>query len=482
MISKNGFEMQKIVKVVLPQLFIAVIAFLLITLGHAAKPVWTFTPDPYYPPTVSITSAGSATIKYVVTNQSRRAHTLVMQPIVGITQITSGSCSNPFILGYQESCTLNLMVNGSALTSDVRGGPVVCQQGSTSECYQPGLPLNITRIPIARYLITPTADGHGTISPNTPQTVIAGSNLTFTASPNANYLVDQWIVGGGIAQKGGSTFTLSNIIANHTIEVTFTRRGVIYTGTLSGSVYFSTDNGLTWFNTAVPSLGSGVNSVFSTPNTLYVGSADSKVYYSTSNGTLWNSTTSVPGGVSVNSVFVVTINGVPTIYVGTQDGKVYYSIDGNTWTVTTANPGSGAVNSIFITPLNTIYAASEDGNVYYSINNGTSWNKINGPTTAPVQNVFATNSQLYINTRQTSSNSTLPPGTIDFEYAYFSNSLTDLNPTWTLFSQITYTLFVNSDASLIHAGTQDGYVFSLTTGDELGFITYSPITSLFFLE
>lgn len=479
--------MQKKFKTAVCQLVIAVVAFLFMAISYAGKPLWTFTPDPYYPATVSITSIGSASIKYVVTNQSRRTHTLALQAIAGITQITSaGNCPNPFTLGYQQSCTLNLLVNGGALTRNIIGGPVVCQQGRMLECYQPDSSnaLNITRIPVANYLITPIADANGSITPNTPQTVVAGSSLTFNATPNAGYYVDQWFVDGGIAQKGGSTLTLSNIIANHTVEVSFSPAGTIYAGTLSGFVYFSTDNGLTWVNTTVPSVGNAVNSVFATSSTLYVGSADSKVYYSTNNGVLWNSTTSVPGGAAVNSVFVATVNSIPTIYVGAQNGSVYYSTDGNTWTATSTNPGSGPVNSIFITPANTIYVGSEDGNVYYSIDNGTHWNGINGPTipiTAPVHNVFATSNQLYINTRQISSNSTLPPGTIDFEYAYASNSLTTANPTWTLLSQITYTLFVNSDASVMHAGTQDGYVFSLTTGDELGFITYSPITSLFFL-
>lgn len=479
--------MQKIVKAALLRLIIAVVTLLFMTLSYAGQPLWTFTPDSYYPPAVSITSAGSATIKYLVTNQSHKVHTLVMKPIAGITQITSaGNCSNPFTLAYQQSCTLNLLINGGLLNDNIRGGPVICQQGSSLACYQPDLTnsLNITRIPLARYLITPSAQAHGLITPDTLQTVVAGNSLTFTATPDENYHVYQWIVDGGLAQKGGATFTLPSIVANHTVEVSFTRAGAIYAGTFSGYVYFSNDNGLTWTNTVVPSPGNAVNSVFSTANTLYVGSTDGKVYYSTDNGSLWNSTAAVPGSTPVNSVFVATMNNVLTIYVGTQDGNVYYTVDGTTWTAT-ANPGSAAVNSLFITAANAIYAGSADGHVYYSINNGNNWSQINGPATmvaAPVQNVFVANNQLYINTRQTSANGTLPPGTIDFEYAYFNNNPTDLNPVWTLFSQITYTLFVNSDASVIHAGTQGGYVFSLTTGDELGFITYSPITSLFFLE
>ncbi|CEG56620.1 InlB B-repeat-containing protein [Legionella fallonii] len=481
--------MKQLVKTSLLQFFTTVVAVLLSIMSYAGKPLWTFNPDPYYPPTVSITTVGTATIKYKITNNSRKTHTLAMQKIQGITpqSISPGDCSNPFILTYEQSCTLNLLVDGKALTGNVSGGPIVCQQGGLSQCYQPDANsiLNITRIPVAQYLITPTADVDGTIKPNTPQTVIAGSNLTFTATPSAGYQVDQWIVDDGVAQKGGTTLTLSNIETNHTVEVTFARIGTIYAGTLSGLVYFSTDNGLTWTLTTTPSPGNTVNSVFSTPNTLYVGSADGKVYYSTDNGTLWSSTNSIPGATPVNSVFVTTTSNTTTIYVGTSDGTVYSSTDGGTiWNSTSTHPSSSAVNSIFITPSNTIYLGSQDGNVYFSENNGMNWHQITGPEASipvPIQNVFATNSQLYVNTRQTSSNNTLPNGTIDFEYAYFSNSLTDANPTWTLFSQISYTLFVNSDASVIHAGTQGGYVYSLTTGDELGFITYSPITSLFFL-
>lgn len=462
---------------------VAMVTLMYMTIASAGNPVWTFSPDHYYSPTLSITSAGSAIVKYAVTNQSRKSHTLEMIPIKGITQITSGgNCSAVFTLGYHQSCTLGLLVNGNQLSGNVQGGPVVCQQGNSLECYQPGFAdtLNITLIPIARYLITTSAANNGAITPSTPQTVLAGSSLIFTATPAPGYQVDQWLVDGGLTQKGGSTFTLSHIDTNHTVEVTFTHAGTIYAGTASGFVYFSMDNGLTWNMTPPPSSGFGVNSIFVTPSTLYAGSADGKVYYSTNNGVTWTATATVPGASAVNTVFVNSVN---TIYTGTQDGSVFHSTDGVTWHATTM-PGAGAVNSLFITPANVLYAGSGDGNIYYSLNNGSSWNPITGPeasASVPVQNVFATNNQLYVNTRRVSSNSTLPPGTVDFEYTYTSNSLTNVNPAWSLLSQITYTLFVNSDASVIYAGTQSGYVFSLTTGDQLGFITYSPITSLFFL-
>lgn len=475
--------MQKKIKVAVCQYITVLVTLFVMTMGHAGNPLWTFTPDPYYPSTVSVTSASSAIIKYTVTNQSHKTHTLVMKPIPGITQnTTGGNCSTSFTLKYLKSCTLELLVDGSRLSASIRGGPVVCESGNPNQCYQPSLAnsLNITLAPLAKYVITPTAAANGSITPNAPKTVVSGSSIPFTATPSMGYQVDQWLVDGGLVQKGGSQFTLLNVDANHTVDVTFTQKGALYAGLANGSVYFSTDNGLSWNFTTIPSVGNGVTSVFATETTLYAGSTDGKVYSSESNGVFWSASSAIPGGASVSSVFVTKIATTTTLYCGASDGAVYYSIDhGTTWTATT-NPGSGAVNSLFVTPTNVLYAGSDDGSIYYSLNQGANWNQINGPG-ASVQNVFVTSDSLYVNTRKISSNSTLPAGTVDFEYVYSSNSLTATNPVWTLLSQITYTLFVNADASVIYAGTQDGYVFSLTTGDELGFITYSPINSLFFL-
>ncbi|MDI1352704.1 MAG: hypothetical protein PSV35_08090, partial [bacterium] len=457
-----------------------------VTLSFAGKPMWTFTLDPNFPANPTVTSTDSATIQYTITNQSLKTHTLVMTPIIGISQNTAkGNCPNPFTLAYQQSCTLNLLVEGKMLRGNIKGGPVVCQQGSPLLCYQPPLStnLNITRVPVGYYLITPNADLHGTIAPNTPKIVAAGSNLTLTATPEKGYHVDQWLVDGGIAQKGGTTFTLARIKTNHSVEVTFTKAGTLYATTFSGFVYFSMDNGLTWSHTTTPSSGNAANSVYATAKTLYVGSADGSVYYSTNNGSSWNATATVPGASPIVSIYVVMQNNIPIIYAGTEQGKIYYSTNNASWTPTT-NPSSGAINSIFITPSNTLYVGSGDGNIYHSSDKGAHWHTIKGPnptTGMAIHNLFATNGQLYINTRHISTNTTLPAGTIDFEYAYSSDSLTKANPTWTLLSQLIYTLFVNSDATVMHAGTQDGYVYSLTTGESLGFITYSPITSLFFL-
>ena len=95
-------------------------------LVYAGIPVWTFLP--LRATTISLSTADTATIQYQVTNQSRKTHTLEMRGITGISQNTTpGNCANPFTLGYQQSCTLTLTVDGSSLQGSVAGGPVVCQ-------------------------------------------------------------------------------------------------------------------------------------------------------------------------------------------------------------------------------------------------------------------------------------------------------------------------------------------------------------------
>jgi len=84
------------------------------------------------------------------------------------------------------------------------------------------------------YIITPTGGANGTISPNTPIPALCGENQTFTAAPNNCHEVNQWIVNGVIVQTGGTTYTVSNVQTNTTIQVTF--KTITYTVTpMAGS-------------------------------------------------------------------------------------------------------------------------------------------------------------------------------------------------------------------------------------------------------
>lgn len=116
--------------------------------SHADQPVWTFTPTTattvVFP--VNLTSS----IIYKVSNQSSRAHTLVIKPIQGVMQV--GACVLAPKGQTGDTCTLNLSVTGNQLPSGgISGGPVLCQSNSDgtpnpNQCYQPNPQdrLNIT--------------------------------------------------------------------------------------------------------------------------------------------------------------------------------------------------------------------------------------------------------------------------------------------------------------------------------------------------
>lgn len=141
----------------------------------AGTPLWSFTP--LTATTVDVPSNGTATVQYQVTNHSAKIHTLVLQPITGITQNTSGNgiCGTPFILQKNASCILSLQVNGNALSQSITDGPIVCEQASKLQCYRPAA-ANTLRITQAAPILSATIAESGS-----PVTLISnGSSSTLT--------------------------------------------------------------------------------------------------------------------------------------------------------------------------------------------------------------------------------------------------------------------------------------------------------------
>lgn len=120
-------------------------AFFVTTTGEAGIPLWTFIPDADFPPALTVSASGTATVKYTVINNSTKAHTLVIKPTNGLSQ--AAACT----LAPKGSCELSLLVNGSTLPANgISEGPVLCQtnaDGSPNglQCYQPSQ-ANILRI------------------------------------------------------------------------------------------------------------------------------------------------------------------------------------------------------------------------------------------------------------------------------------------------------------------------------------------------
>ena len=79
--------------------------------------------------------------------------------------------------------------------------------------------------PSVYFTITPGAGPGGTISPDTAQRLIPARISPSPRPPIRNYAVNTWAVDGEEVQTGGTTFTLSNITADHTVKVTFSYTG-----------------------------------------------------------------------------------------------------------------------------------------------------------------------------------------------------------------------------------------------------------------
>jgi hypothetical protein len=220
---------------------------LLMALSHAADPLWTFTPQT--PTTVAVAANGTATVKYLITNQTKTSYKLAMKSIPGVTQVTTaGNCQKLFTLAYNQSCVLNLKVKGSALTSPIVGGPSVCQWLNSIKCYQPSSSqqLNITRAVDASYTVGGSVFGlNGSVvlenNNNNPIALNADGNFTFTTAlmQGASYSVkvkSQPTNQTCTVSNGNGTVTNANV-TNVTVNCSTNTRAVGGTITgLSGSI------------------------------------------------------------------------------------------------------------------------------------------------------------------------------------------------------------------------------------------------------
>jgi len=114
---------------------------------------------------------------------------------------------------------------------------------------------------INQYIVTASAGPGGNISPAGDVTKNYGSNQMFTATPDTGYTVDKWTVDGNDVQTGGTTYTLNNITAAHTISVTFLVQTLYITamadanGSINPCWTFGRDYGSSQLFTATPNTG-----------------------------------------------------------------------------------------------------------------------------------------------------------------------------------------------------------------------------------
>lgn len=172
--------------------FRIILLFCFLTQVHAGIPVWSFAPDPNFPPNTSVNIGSTATVRYLVTNNSLKNHRLALKPQRGVRQ--EGAC----ILGPRgsstASCELTLTIIGSEIPpTGLFGGPILCQANSNgspniNECYQPSLgdTLAINVLSAAPFLTASLADLALSITGLTLDGLPSGQSRVFTITNTGN--------------------------------------------------------------------------------------------------------------------------------------------------------------------------------------------------------------------------------------------------------------------------------------------------------
>ncbi len=315
----------------------------ILTTVWAGIPVWTF--EPLTPTTIAVPANGTATVQYRVTNQSNKSHTLIMQPIRGVTQITTGLnvCGNPFVLQGKNSCTLSLQINGSQLSSRIVDGPVVCQHGSTNQCYRPSSAniLHITQVsPVAEAEITVTnspltltVDGAtGALIINNISTQVTATNITSNFTGTA--------LEGNVTETGN---TCVSVLPGESCTLTYTPGNTVVPQT-----NFTIQGTNTNVQTAAIAIQTNITVTAINPDT---GTTSGGTGVTLTGTGLTNASAITFGGVPATSVNVVNsttvtavtpahIAEVVDVVVSTPDGDATLT-NGYTYENTTVGQASG---------------------------------------------------------------------------------------------------------------------------------------------
>ncbi|WP_058447665.1 WD40/YVTN/BNR-like repeat-containing protein [Legionella feeleii] len=199
----------------------------------------------------SIPTSATATASFRVTNMTSRVPLTVIDqsyfPSSSGLSILSSSCGS--LIGPGQSCTITLQFQAPSTPRIISAE---LREWAKPSADAIRFPFTIAVVRPPTFTITGSAGAGGAISPNTPQTVNSGGSIMFTAAPSAGFAVSQWFLDGILVQSGGLTYTLSNITADHTVQVTFFS-GLIAVGNYTNTsvirtplIFLSATNGSAW--------------------------------------------------------------------------------------------------------------------------------------------------------------------------------------------------------------------------------------------
>ena len=240
-----------------------------VSVNHGANQTFTITPNTGYTVLNVVVDGSSigAVTTYTFSNVtavhtisaifSVRTYTITASAGTGGTISPSGSVS----VNHGATQTFNITANTGYSISSVMVDGV--SQGAITSYTVNNVTANHTisaTFTANSVIISASAGSGGSISPSGAVTVIYGSNQTFIIAPTGGYAISNVLV-DGVSQGTASSFTFSNVTANHTISATFSQ--ITYTigasagtgGTISPSGSITVAQGANQVFTITPGSG-----------------------------------------------------------------------------------------------------------------------------------------------------------------------------------------------------------------------------------
>ncbi|HOD77836.1 MAG TPA: fibronectin type III domain-containing protein [Syntrophorhabdus sp.] len=264
--------------------------------------------------TFTVTQEGNSTTTYTITASAGTGGTISPAGTVTVSRNASRSFTITPSTGYSID---RVIVDGSSV-------------GAVSTYTFSNVTANHTisasfKADTTTYTITASAGTGGTISPAGTVTVSRNASRSFTITPSTGYSIDRVIVDGS-SVGAVSTYTFSNVTANHTISASFKADTTKYTLTInrSGSGTGTVSNnpsGLSFARgtvvtlTATPDAGSS-----------FVG------WSGGCSGTTPTCTVTMSANVIVTATFNLVSGGRPDITITSPSGGETLSA-GSTWTI-----------------------------------------------------------------------------------------------------------------------------------------------------
>lgn len=145
-----------------------------------------------------------------------------------VNSITLTGDSTSEFVKSNDTCTGQTIAPSSTCTVQVTFSPTSSGAKTANLSIvsnDPGTPtftvqLSGTGIAQEKFTITASAGSNGTIDPSGDITVNSGTSQTFTITPTTGYQVEDVTV-DGVSRGSITTYTFSDVAANHTISATF---------------------------------------------------------------------------------------------------------------------------------------------------------------------------------------------------------------------------------------------------------------------